>query len=156
MGFFQKIKNKLGIGGVKIAIEMPAEISKEAGVVQGKFTLTTKSDQEIKTMKVSLIEKYTTGRGDDKVTKDFTLGTQKFEESFDIKTGENKVFDFNFPFKISQSNNDALKEKGGAMGAIGSLGKFANNEKSEYVVDVSVDVKAAALDPTEEVDVKLV
>ena len=140
MGFFQKIKNKLGIGGVKISIDVPAEISKEAAVAAGKFTLTTKSDQEITSMKVTLREKYTTGRGDDKDTTEFILGTQKFDQSFGIKAGENKVFDFNFPFKISKSSNDELQEKGGAMGKIGSLGKFANNEKSEYVLDVSVDV----------------
>lgn len=156
MGIFQKIKNKLGIGGVKIAIEVPAQISKEAGVVQGKFTLTTKSDQEISGMKVSLVEKYTTGRGDDKITKEFTLGSQKFEVPFEIKTGETQVYDFDFPFNILKSKNDALTDKGGALGAIGKLGKFSKNEKSEYVVDVSVDVKSAALDPTEEVDVQLI
>lgn len=156
MGIFQNIKNKLGIGGVKIAIEVPAEISKEAGVVQGKFTLTTKSDQEISGMKVSLVEKYTTGRGDDKITKEFTLGSQKFEVPFEIKTGETQVYDFDFPFNILKSKNDALTDKGGALVAIGKLGKFSKNEKSEYVVDVSVDVKSAALDPTEEVDVQLI
>ena len=156
MGFFSTIKNKLGIGGVKISINVPGQISKEEAKVAGKFTLTTKSDQEIVSMKVSLIEQFTTGRGDDKETKNFTLGSQSFNDTFAIKTGENKDYDFDFGFVLSQSKSDALKEKGGALGAIGSMGKFANNEKSAYVVDVSVDVKSAVLDPTEEVDVKLV
>lgn len=156
MGFFNKIKNKLGIGGVKISIDVPGQISKEEAKVAGKFTLTTKSDQEIVNMKVSLIEQFTTGRGDDKKTKNFTLGTQSFNDTFSIKIGENKEYSFDFPFVLKQSTSDSLKGKGGALGAIGSMGKFANNEKSEYVVDVSVDVKSAVLDPSEEVDVKLV
>ncbi|MDX2359207.1 MAG: sporulation protein [Crocinitomicaceae bacterium] len=156
MGFFQKIKSKLGIGGVKISIDTPGQISKEDGKVAGKFTLTTKSEQEITEMTVSLIEKYTTGRGDDETTKEFTLGKQNFKDLITIKPGDSKVYDFDFTFEALKSRNDELKDKGGVSGAIGSLGKFANKEKSEFVVDVSVDVKAAALDPTEEVDVKLV
>lgn len=155
MGLFQKIKNKLGIGGVKIQIDIPNKYSKAEGMATGKFTLTTKSDQEITSMDVKLIEKYTTGRGDSAKTKEFTLGSLKFNDQFAIKTGENKTFEFDFPFEVKQSTNDQLKEKGGAMGAVGSLGKFAKGEKSEYVIDVSVDVKAAALDPTEEKEVVL-
>lgn len=156
MGIFQKIKSKLGIGGVKIQIDMPGQISIEGGMVEGRFTLTTKSDQEIKSMEVNLIERYTTGRGDDKKTKEFTLGSQKYNAESAIKTGEQQVHDYSFPFELLKSTNDELAEKGGAMGKIGKLGKFAKNEKSEYVVEVNVDVKAAAIDPTEEVDVKLV
>ena len=156
MGFFQKVKNKLGIGGVKIAIDVPGQISIEGGKVAGKFTLTTKSDQEIKEMEVKLVEKYTTGRGDDKRTKEFTLGNQKFNDTFAIKVGESKEYTFDFPFELLKSSNDKMADKGGVVGGIGKLGKFANNEKSEYTVEVDVDVKAAALDPSEEVDVKLV
>ncbi|MFT5822260.1 MAG: hypothetical protein ACI8ZM_003516 [Crocinitomix sp.] len=156
MGFFQKIKSKLGIGGVKIQIDMPGQISITEGIVNGKFTLTTKSDQEIKSMEVKLIERYTTGRGDDAKTKEFTLGSQKYDAQSVIKAGEQQVHAYNFPFELLKSSNDELAEKGGALGGIGKLGKFAKNEKSEYVVEVDVDVKAAAIDPSEEVDVKLV
>lgn len=156
MGLFSKVKSKLGIGGVKIQIEAPGQISKDEGQIKGKFILTTKSDQEIKSMEVSLIERYTTGRGDDADTKDFTLGSQKYDGTFAIKVGETQNHEFDFPFEILKSANDSLKEKGGAVGAIGSLGKFTKGEKSEYLIDVSVDVAAAALDPTEEQEVKLV
>lgn len=156
MGFFQKVKSKLGIGGVKIQIEVAPQISKEEGKVVGKFILTTKSDQEIKEMKVALLEKYSTGRGDDQETKEFTLGSQKWNDTFSIKEGETKEIAFEFEFVELKSNNDELKEKGGALGAIGSLGKFAKAEKSSFFVEVDVDVKAAALDPTEEVEVRLV
>lgn len=156
MGMFSKIKSKLGIGGVKIQIEAPSQISKDGGQVKGQFKLTTKSDQEIKSMEVNFIERYTTGRGDDADTKDFTLGSQKYDGTLEIKAGETQNHEFEFPFELLKSSNDELKEKGGAMGAIGSLGKFTKGEKSEYLIEVNIDVKAAALDPTEEMDVKLV
>lgn len=156
MAFFQKIKNKLGIGGIKVSIDMPEEISKEAGVAKGKFTLTTKSDQAVKTIKVNLVEKYTTGRGEDKITKEFIVGSQKFDESFAIKPSEHRVFEFDFTFEISKSSQDILLEIGGELGKIGSLGKFANNKKSEFVLEVSIDVTSAPINPYEVIDVKLV
>ena len=76
-------------------------------------------------------------------------------EPFKSKQVRTQKHEFEFPFELLKSNNDKLKEKGGAMGAIGSLGKFANNEKSEYVLEVNVDVKSAVLDPSEEIEVKL-
>ena len=156
MGFFQTIKNKLGIGGVKISINVPGQISIEGGKVAGKFTLTSKSDQEISEMEVKLIEKYTTGRGEDKTTNEFTLGNQKFNKMITIKSGNSLEHAFDFDFNMLKSNNDELAAKGGLVGGIGKLGKFASNEKSEYWVSVDVDVKAAVLDPSEEVNIKLV
>ena len=73
-----------------------------------------------------------------------------------IKAGETKEVAFTLPFAMLKSSNDRLKEKGGALGAIGSIGAFANNEKSEYFVDADVDVKSAALDPSDKKQIKLV
>jgi len=42
------------------------------------------------------------------------------------------------------------------MGGLGKLGSFANNEKSEYSVIATADVKSAALDPNDIKDIKLV
>lgn len=58
--------------------------------------------------------------------------------------------------ELIKSNADSLKEKGGALGALGKMGKFANNEKSSYFVDATVDVKSAFLDPSDKKDIKLV
>jgi len=156
MGFFQSIKNKLGIGGVKVELQIPAEASKSEGTIAGKIILTTKSDQEVKGIEVKVIEEYTTGRGDDKETKELTLGQVKLTEVFTIKTGETKEIPFNVSFSIIKSNNDALKEKGGALGALGKVGAFADNEKSVYFVEADIDVTSAALDPTEKKQIKLV
>lgn len=156
MGFFQTIKNKLGIGGVSVELKVPGQISKDGGKVEGVIILTTKSEQEIVGMSVKMLEEYTTGRGDEKKTKTLELGAVKLPGSFTIKPGETKEIPFSLSFSLVKSNNDELKEKGGAMGAIGRLGAFANNEKSAYFVDADVDVKSAALDPSDKKEVKLV
>lgn len=156
MGFFQTIKNKLGIGGVKVTLQAPGNASKAEGKVEGKVVLTTKSDQDVVSITVKMIEEFTTGRGDDKKTKTFTLGETKITEGFTIKTGETKEVAYTLPFSALKSSNEELAEKGGALGAIGKLGAFASNEKSEYFVVAEADVKSAALDPSDKKSIRLV
>ena len=156
MGFFQTIKNKLGIGGVKVTLQVPGQVAKTTGVVEGKVTMTTKSEQEIKEVVVKIFEEYTTGRGDDKKTKTFDLGVVKIPGGFTLKPGDTKEISFSLPFEIIKSNNDDLKDKGGVMGALGKMGSFASNEKSAYFVEADVDVKAAALDPSDKKEIRLI
>ncbi|MDO5969680.1 sporulation protein [Flavivirga aquimarina] len=156
MGIFTSIKNKLGIGGVKVNLQAPAQVSMGDSTVDGKVILTTKSEQEVLNLTVKFIEEFTTGRGDNKTTKDFDLGEIVIPGNFTIKPGETKEVPFSLPFQIVKSDADNLKEKGGALGAVGSLSKFANNEKSEYFIDAEADVKSAALDPSDKKEVKLV
>lgn len=156
MGLFQAIKSKLGIGGVKVELQIPGQVTKTSELLSGKVILTTKSEQEVTEIEISLKEEYTTGRGDDKTTKEFTLGELKMPVNFTIRPGETKEIPFNLNFKMVKSNSDDLRERGGAMGALGSMAAFANAEKSEYKVEVHVDVKSATLDPMDEKDIKLV
>ena len=156
MGFFQKLKNKVGIGGVKVELSIPEQTTKADATLTGKLMLTSKSEQEIKEVEIKMIEEYTTGRGDDKETKELTLGKIKITEAMTIKEGETKEIPFSLPYSIIKSNNDELKEKGGALGSIGKLGSFAKNEKSEYFIEAEVDVLSAALDPSDKKKIKLV
>ena len=156
MGFFQNIKNKLGIGGVKVALQVPGQVAKDAGKIEGTIVLTTKSEQTIVSMVVKVIEEYSQGRGDEKTTKEFTLGSVTLPGDFVIKPGETKEIAYSVDFELLKSSNDNLKDKGGVVGALGSMGKFANAEKSNYFVSAEVDVKSAVLDPSDKKAIKLV
>jgi len=155
MGFFQTLKNKLGIGGVSVRLEVPGQVGKDAGQIQGKMVLTSKSDQDVVSLKIRLVEEYTTGRGDEKTTKEFDLGVVNINQPFAIKSGETKEVAFTLPFTVLKSNNDELKEKGGALGALGKMASFADNEKSKYFVVADADVKSAAIDPSDKKEIRL-
>lgn len=156
MGFFDKVKNKLGIGGVKIDLKVPGQVSRDSGYIEGKLLLTTKSEQEVVDIEVKFNEEFNTGRGNDQKSKVFELGAIKIEEGFTIRPGETKEVPFFLPFTLLKSNADQLKEMGGAFGAIGKLGKFTKNEQSNYFIKADVDVKSAVLDPTAKKDIKIV
>jgi len=155
MALLSKMKDKLGIGGVSVKLQVPGQVANDANV-DGKLILTTKNGQEIVDIQLKVVEEFTTGRGDDKKTKSFDLGTITLPEKFSIKPGETKEIPFSLPFNIVKSNTAELAEKGGALGAIGKLGKFASNEQSEYFVKADVDVAAAALDPSDKAGIRIV
>ena len=156
MGFFQTIKNKLGIGGVKVSLQVPGQVAKDSGKAEGKVILTSKSDQDVKEIVVKFLEEYTTGRGDSKKTTKLELGVVTIPAGFAIKSGETKEIPFTVPFTLIKSNNDSLKEKGGALGALGSISAFASNEQSKYFIEADADVAAAALDPSDKKEIRLV
>lgn len=153
---FGKLKQALGIGTVKVELSIPAQIPKSSGSFNGTVKLTAKSDQEITKLHIKLVESYTTGRGEEKKTRDFDLGEISMPQQLVLKNGEVKDVDFSLSYTLLKSNNDALKEHGGALGALGKIGAFANNEKSEYFVTAVADVKGTALDPSDRKPIRLV
>jgi hypothetical protein len=158
MGFFDNIKQFVGVGGVKLDLQIPAQFSKEMSELVGKLIITTKSDQKINSVSYKFIEEYTTGRGDEKKEQEFELGRIEDKQAFELKAGEAKEISFTIPFKMLKSSNDELAEKGGMLGGIGKLAKMADNEKSVYKVkvDVDVDKTAGIFDPSVDKEIKFI
>ena len=59
---FKKIKNLLGIEGVKIELSCPSELPKTTESIKGKIKLSSKSIQIVEGITIKLIEKYKRGR----------------------------------------------------------------------------------------------
>jgi sporulation-control protein spo0M len=153
MGFLDKIKGWLNIGGVKVQIEgVNPMVSKAGNALTGKAVLTSKSDKQVVKLAYKFVLKKTTGRGDEKKTKEFILGQSSGAAPFEIKAGETKTFDFSIPYSIEQS----LKDMGGVLGTVGKLAAFAAKEKMEYFVIAKCDVKGTALSPKAELEVEVV
>lgn len=156
MSFLQKVKQVLGIGGVKVVLEVPEYFSREGNTVSGRIKLTSKSDQHITELEVKLEEVWKIGKGDDEEIKEFELGEWKSNEAFDIKAGETKEFDFILNYQLIKSKNDEMQETAGKVGkALGGLGKMMDGEKSTYWLNASADVKGTAFDPNDTVELKL-
>jgi len=152
MGFFQKLKDKLGIGGVKISVDLSPGINEAEPITKGQVHFTSKSDKTVTKIKFKIIEEFTTGRGDDKKMKEYNLGSLEINESFELKSGDNKTVDFSVPFVLRKSNAQELSEKGGALGALGKMSKFASNEEAKYFLLVDVDVKDVFLGPNKKLE----
>lgn len=156
MSFFSKIKNWLGIGGVKLTLHIPPSVPRSAGVINGKISLSSKSVQEVTQVSVKIEENWSTGSKEEEVKKTFLLGeVVLISLPFTIKTGENKDIDFELPFSTINSDNDNMKEQGGGYALMGKLNSMLDNERSKYVVTGKADVKSAVLDPLDCKEIKL-
>lgn len=156
MSFMDKVKQFFGMGGVRVKLECPPQAGAQGGTVEGVVHLQSKSDLHILELNVTMKEVFTTGRGDDKETRELEMGQVVLGGNFDIKAGEAKSLPFLLPYQIIKSNADELKEKGGALGKLGSVAKFANNERSEFFIEADCDVKGTAFDPGDKKAIHLV
>lgn len=148
MSFWNKVKQFFGIGGVKLQLQVQPSYSKKEGLIQGKITITTKSPQTLQEIKLKLEEVWHTGRGDQKTSKTFQLGSSSIP-GFTIQPGESKTIDFTLPFEILKSEADRLKEKGGFVGSLGKLEAFANAESSSYTIIASAETQGTAFSPND-------
>ncbi len=153
MGFLGTIKGWFNIGGVKVKLkDVPSQISKAGGTLNGHVTLTSKGEKHVLKVQYKLIEEKTTGRGDDEETEELVLGQSICNDSFDIKTGEDKTLDFAFDFELKER----LADSGGMLGAVGKLGAFASGQKLKYFLVAECDVKGTAFDPSDRVELSVV
>jgi hypothetical protein len=134
---------------------MPGHFKADDETLSGTLHITAKSDQSVVKIVMVLEETYETGRDDNKKTQLFTLGTLRLNDAFDMKAGEVKTIPFSLPFQVTKSANDKLAEKGGMMGAIGKMGKWADDQKSTFKFKAEVDVKGASLDPSDHIELKM-
>ena len=156
MSFFSKIKQKLGIGTISVKINVPGQLNAADGKLKGSLLLTAKSNQKVKKIEVKLEEEQTTGRGDNKKTNYYTIGSWNSNEFFEMKEGETKTVEFEFPVQVYKSSTDQLAEKGGVLGGLGKMAKFADDARSEFSVKAVVDVEGASLDPNDSCNINII
>jgi hypothetical protein len=153
VGFFDKIKGWMNIGGVKVKIEgLNPSVKKSESQLGAKVVLTTKSDKQVLGMTYKFMLRRTKGSGDQKEVKEFTVGTASTSDTFDLKAGETKTIEFTVPYALEKT----LADMGGVLGGIGKLAAFASGEKLEYYVTAIAKVKGAAFDPSDTVWVTVV
>jgi hypothetical protein len=155
MGFLDTIKQKLGIGGVKMQVTLPGKIERDSGTFSGTIALTTKTDQYITELEIEMIEEWSIGKGENKEQKTFELGKALVAKEFSIKPGEIKTFNFTLEYELINSENDDLKEGNAVQKGLGKFGSFLDGENSKYFVKTSCDVKGVIFSPSESTEIKL-
>lgn len=146
---FKKLTQMAGMVGIDVVVDINREVSKEATTIDGKIRIEAKQDQTITKIKIEMWQHRTEGNvgaADREVDKD-KIGELIIKEGFDIKTGEIKEIPFRLNFQRKLSMKRKMSEKGGLMGAIGKAYTVTENERYNYWVDATVDVKGAANDP---------
>jgi len=147
MSFFQKVKQFLGIVGVKVELQVADIFSKTGNTIQGKVIITSKGQQQILSVEVGFEEVWRIGKGENETMKTFDLGEWKNSQEFLMMPGETKEFPFTLNYSMVKSENDRMMESSKVGKALGGLGKMMDGEKSNFWLKAMADVKGAAFDP---------
>ena len=144
---FGKVKQWLGIEGVKLELVLPDSIVESDGVVEGKLRLYSMHSQTVKRIKVKLIERYTRGRRKEKMTDEYELGNLDIEKTIEVPAEQAVELDFVLQFQTVKSDMDELQEKNFVLGRLVKTAKWIRGVNSEYRIEAEAEVKGTALNP---------
>lgn len=142
MSFFKKIKQGLGIGTAKIELmDVETYFPKDTKAITGTVILTAKSDQKVKSIKVSLMEKTTSTVGNETREQKREIESVVISQGFDLKSDESRKIPFSMPVDIG--GKLSINLFGGTLEISASSGS-----KPVYEVFATADLEGVALDPT--------
>jgi len=158
----RKIKNVLGIEGVKVAIDMPVEAEVHHRIntadpltLDGELVFTTPVSQTVSSVTIRFIETYKRGRGKNKRIDDYLLGELHLDEPILIEGETEYRLPFSLEFEMLPSAMERFQARNMLFRGIGSVAKLAKNAKSTYTVAAEVKVKGTAFNPRAEKQIYL-
>ncbi len=148
-----KVKNWLGIEGVKMEIETPERVKLKDGVLKGTILFQSMNKKKVTKTKLVLIEKYTRGRGKSKLINEYTLGELEIDDTFEIEANGMLRMDFKLLFNPKLSEMDELGSNILLKGPV-AIAKMIKGAKSNYRLEVEAKVPGTALNPFAKAEVK--
>ena len=143
----RKVKNWLGIEGVKVELELPESFSLDAQKINGKVVFLSKTEQEVTRLKINLVERYSRGRGDAKKIDEYLLGSIELEDPIVVPAEQPIEMDFTLPFDAIRSEMDQYASRNFLLKGLVKTAKWVSKVKSVYFVIAEAKVKGVALDP---------
>lgn len=146
MGFFDKVKNSLNIGGVSIQLQGQPEYNNETFMVKGNALLTTKAEKLVKYIVVEVQEERTeTPENTEEFpkTENTSLGYIQIPVDVTLQPGEEKVVSFELKLDNSYAKNPALKPTLGISFGEGDNIHYEYNLRVSAGVDGAISMPAA-------------
>lgn len=153
---FGKVKKWLGIEGVKVELVLPEMAFESVSAVSGQLVFHSKNDQVVRSVNLKLIEKYSRGRGQERLVDEYLLGEIKLVQRIEVAAEVPIAVDFTLPFKLKKSNVDEFGDKNFLTGGLISIAKKLQSVNSEFRVEAEADVEGTALNPFDRKMIKIV
>ena len=142
-----KLKKFFGIEGVKLELIIPETVHRQIGYVEGKIRFQSMNAQEVTLVKLAFVERYTRGRGENKMIDDYEIGSAEIPLSLEIPVDEAVEINFKLPFQLVKSNMDEIADKNIFYRGFVRSAKYFSQVKSEFKVVAEAKVKGTALNP---------
>ncbi len=153
---FGKVKTWLGIEGVKMELSIPDKVSQKEEAIVGKLRFMSMNPQTVTYIKVVAIERYSRGRGEEKLIDEYEIGNIELRESFEVPNENTLEIDFKLPFSIVKSDMEEWGARNILFGGLANVAKRINNVHSEYRLEAEAKVKGTALNPFDKKEIEIV
>lgn len=143
-----KMKQWLGIEGVKLELELPEQFSIDQGTLDGKVRLYSKNEQTVSGLRLVLIEKYTRGRDAEQLVDEYMLGELIIRDEITVPAeGEIVEIPFSLPFEPMQSEIEEFGSRNIFFKGLAWVAKKSRNADSEFRVEAEAQVSGVGLSP---------
>ena len=147
MAIFKKVKDWLGIEGVKVALAVEETFKLKEKVIKGSYSISSQSDQYIESVQLILKEKYSRGRRKSKLIDEYVLNESSTKIGEAIAVDQVITREFEMPFNSLKSGIEKWGDKNILYKGVTSVVKVLKNAKSTYSLTVEVTVKGNKLKP---------
>ncbi len=142
-----KVKQFFGIEGVKVELVLPEAVRASDGAIEGILRFQSMNTQTVTQARITVFEKYSRGRGKERLIDEYKLGEVELSEAFEVPQGEAVELPFSLPFTLVKSEMDAFGDRNILFKGLANAAKTINAVKSLYRVEVVAKVKGTALNP---------
>lgn len=153
---FGKLKKWLGVEGVKLELEAPAEVNSSEEKFSGRLHFYSMNPQKVTSVELVFLERYRRGRGKEKLIDEYELGRIEMQCDIDIEPEVPAGIDFEIPFKVFKSRMDEFEKQNFLTKGVAKVAKFAKNVKSSYRLEARATVKGTVLHPIAKKEVRVV
>lgn len=151
-----RVKDYLGIEGIRVEILLEDPIVRDSGRVRGRVKLTSHREQRIRTLHVKLTERYSRGRGKEKLIDEYELGTLRLNIDAVVPAQRPVQVPFTLEFVTADAPIDAWAERNPLARPFRFLAKKVQSVSSRYFLRCEAEVPGTALNPFDEREVDLV
>lgn len=144
MGFFDKVKGALNIGGSKLTIQGPGTVQNGGNLQFTAQLVAGKMEQTITSVEAKLVmaesqKQYNLQGNSSQNIQYVTIAQDSVTEAFTVQPGEQREFQFSLPVNVASDGAD----QGGMMGALNKLNNMATNRQRAFKLKVVADIQGA-------------
>lgn len=143
----KKMKKWFGIEGVKLEVIIPESIKESDGKIDGVLRFQSMNEQTVRSIKIVMIEKYSRGRGKEKLIDEYELGFLSMDDIIVIPADEIIEVPFSLPFQIAKSDVDEFGDKNLVFAQVSQFARIIRNAKSIYRVEAEANVEGVGFNP---------
>ena len=143
-----KMKQWLGIEGVKLELTVPGGFDLSAPSVDGTLRLYSKNEQTVSAVRLVLIERYSRGREPELLVDEYLLGELVLRQPIVVPAeGQMVEVPFSLPFHAVRSEVEEFGRRNLVFKGLAWVAKKTRNAVSEYRLEAEAQVPGVGLNP---------